>query len=374
MDVQIIAAIITAAATIFAVFISHWLVVSRKVAPPDPIEEPTGAPKETTAESIDRDFIVGVALSLALAVIFGLSHVLGKYIVTTSTENPLLVITGRNVISGLFILIFAHVIRHLKQEQVIKYTYTKDSAFMVLGRSASSIFYFLTFLYLTATATITLYKLNTIFTFILLMFLVTQALSRISVANILIGIVVGIAGSVVTIGGFGESLNGENQTSSVGVSFALLAGIFWSVYIVFSERYSANNPQYNSLSSRQSYVGRIYLFSSIPLILLLAVAPFTMPEQYSTMNISLEGLFGVVALGCISGVIGILYFEALKRISSLLVGVIISLEIFFTMVFENIFLGQNITWNLFVGALLVIVASISVGRESKKLKLRKSSA
>ena len=77
----------------------------------------------------------------------------------------------------------------------------------------------------------------------------------------------------------------------------------------------------------------------------------------------------VAVLGVLSGLVGILYFEALKRISSLLVAVIVSLEVVFTMIIEHIFLDMLVSWLLLAGAILVMVGAVFVGREAGKLKL-----
>ena len=370
MDSVIVAALITAAATILAALLHGYLGRRRprELSSESVQGLPQGPPAPSeTVHQIERDFVVGVLLTLLLAVIFGMNHVLGRHVISTSSVNPLLVAAGRNFASGLFILLFAIVLQHFESEPRRKIALSRDSALMVLGRTTSSLFYFLALVYLTATSTITLYKLNTIYTFIILLFLIKRVLPTISVANILIGMIVAISGSVVTIIGFNRSESVETNLS--GILFVILAGFFWSVYIVHAERYSSRHPEQATLCERQRYVGYIYLLSSLPLVLIVAFSPFFASGQYATYNISIADTGKIIALGCISGTIGILYFEALKRISSLLVGVIVSLEIFFTMIFERLFLEQEISWNLFLGAVLVIVGSVSVGRESTKLKL-----
>jgi len=242
---------------------------------------------------------------------------------------------------------------------------------MIIGRVFSGIFYFLTLMYLSATTTITLYKINTIFTFIILLFLLHTVISKLSFYNILIGIMISFIGVLLAVMGSESNLLKAIEANYIGVIFSLLAGIFWSIYIVFSERYSSKHPTYSSFGSRQKYVSYIYLISSLPLIFALFLPSEILPTDLSINNVdySFKDMVSITILGCVSGIIGILYFEALKRISSLLVGVLISLEIFFTMIFEKIFLDVDVTFQLFIGATLIILGAISVGRESKKLKL-----
>lgn len=377
MDSIIIASIITTIGTVTATIIVALISKRRegdgKSAQTDTriswYQASNQKPIRTEGPTLKDDkFLTGIILVLTCAIIFGGSHVLGKHIIT-STANPLLVIAGRNFISGVVIFLFSLVTKAFSEKKKTTIQFDRDSLLMILGRTLSGFFYLMTFLYLSATLTITLYKINPIYTFIFLLFLVKTAISKISVLNILIGVIVCIVGSIITINGANIQF-GTISTEWQGIIFVLLAGIFWSVFSVYSEKHKSSHVERTVLWERQLYLAKIYLFSTLPFFLILLIGVYTFPEsQFTNIFISLIDVLKIVLLGVFSGTIGILFFEALKRISSLLVSVIISLEIFFTMIFETIFLGQPSSWNMFFGAILIIVGAISVSRESNNLKI-----
>jgi drug/metabolite transporter (DMT)-like permease len=377
MDPTIIAAIITVIGTPIGTIIAYLILNKLKEGDGKPAQTYTKISRDlgsnrthilTEETTLNKQFLTGIILVLTCAIIFGGSHVLGKYIIG-STENPLLVITGRNFVSGVVIFLFSLVTKQFSEKKKTTIQFDRDSLLMIIGRTVSGFFYLMTFLYLSATLTITLYKINPIYTFIFLLFLVKTAISKISVFNILIGVIVCIVGSIITINGANIQF-GTFSTEWQGIIFVLLAGIFWSVYTVYSEKHSSSHLGQTVLWERQLYLAKIYFISTLPFFLILLIVVYTFPEsQFANIFISLIDVLTIVLLGFFSGIIGILYFEALKRISSLLVSVIISLEIFFTMIFETIFLGQPSSGIIFLGAILIIVGAISVGRESDKLKI-----
>jgi len=187
---------------------------------------------------------------------------------------------------------------------------------------------------------------------------------------VLIGIVVAISGSILSVYNFNSTPSLSVEAVTPGILFIVLAGFFWSVYMVSSERHKDSQISKACMWQRQRYVANIYLISSIPFVLLVLAISFLRPEITDVRTITIDEILLIMPLGLFSGVIGILYFEALKRISSLLISVIISLEIFFTMIFESLFIGHSLGWNVFLGGLLVAVGAISVGREAGKLKLK----
>jgi len=122
-DSTIVSALITVAGTIVAVVIGQKMNpnTQNKQSQNDPaqreLEKKTDKNISTLiqsnktdgkSEGIDKNFIVGVGLTLLCAVIFGISHVFGKYLVIETT-NPLFVASLRNIVSGIFIFIVAKI-------------------------------------------------------------------------------------------------------------------------------------------------------------------------------------------------------------------------------------------------------------------------
>ncbi len=371
MDPIVIAAIITAIATITAALIHRY----KREAYPQEKEPPIDDGAETqepdiSKESIvsDKQYYIGVLLIIICSILFGINHTLSRYIVN-GYSSPFIAVMIRNTVSGLVILSTANLVRSFDQINKPKpIKFTRDSWLMVLGRSASGLFYFLGLMYLSTVTAVTLYKLNPIFTFIILLFIMKTALPNISFLNIMIGIFVSICGSLVSIAIFDLDFASDGLELVWGTVFILCAAVFWSLYLVSAERDTYSSVKNIGFWRRQQYLGYIYLITAVPFIIYSTYLTIFTDSIDTLFNISKKAFALLVLIGLISGVIGILYFEALKRVSSLLGTVIISLEIFFAMIFALLFLGENVGWNVYVGAVLVIIGSVSIGRESDKLK------
>jgi len=372
MDPVIIAAIITAVGVIIAAFIAKQKGESAHtksdVDVPQKELPPISISSSGNDTHISKEFAVGVLLVLICSTLFGGSHVLGKYVITAKSD-PILVVTIRNIIAGLVILIFSTFLRCISQEKDSNIKYTKDSLYMIIGKTLSGVFYFAAFLYLSATSTVTLYKLNPIYTFIILLFLIKKPLTMSSFTNVIIGIVIAISGSILSVHGLDDTFSLRGDAVAPGILYIVLASFFWSVFMVSSEKHKDSHVKNACLWQRQKYVANIYLISSIPFVLLLLAFTFLRPDITDIRTVTIDEILLIMPLGLFSGVIGILYFEALKRISPLLISVIISLEIFFTMIFESLFIGTDLGWYVFIGGLLVAVGAISVGRESRNLSV-----
>ncbi|MCP4353471.1 MAG: DMT family transporter [Desulfobacterales bacterium] len=369
MNSTIVAAIITTIGTIAAAFIARKKNLGKENEDNQAISDPDIPDRDKPDTHADKEFVIGILLVLICSVLFGISHVFGRYLIK-SHLNPLVIVTVRNIVSGILIFFLSLILRKFSTSSNYSVSFTKDSFFMMLGRTVSGLFYFISFMYLSATLSITLYKLNPIYTFIILLFLIKTRLSNYSFVKILIGVIIAVIGSILLIVKFGTEST-PMEYILPGIISIILAGIFWSVFIVFSEKHKSSHIKKTELWERQRYVSYIYLLSSIPFIILVLLGSEMYPSLIDLSKISYSDITETAFLGIISGLVGILYFEALKRISSLLVNVIISLEIFFTMIFEWLYLGQDMTWNIYFGAILVIIGAISVGRESDNLKLTK---
>jgi len=375
-DPNIISGIIIAMGTIIATFINLLSKRKRKkkelikegIKEEIIVDEKAKKSEEEILGKIDVRKLVGIVLTIACAILFAVSHVLSKFVVDTEI-NPMVILVGRNIISGLTILIFVLIIKSFYQKSKLRVHLNRDSLYMILGRGFSGIFYLASLIYLSATSMIIIYKLNAIFTFILLLFLIKNKLKFESITNILFGIIVCIIGTFI-IAQNNAVISYEYDTEGMtGILLGIGAAFLWSVYIVYAEKHEKTSICNTNIVERQFFLGIIYLISTLPVVLLVVLSVFFDAGVFSSYTVEWKEIGIIAFIGIISGIIGILYFEAIKRISALLVTVIISLEIFFTMIFENIFLENIVTLNIVLGAILVIIGAISVGRESKKMKL-----
>ena len=311
-------------------------------------------------------FTVGVMLTLACASLWGASHVIGKHVIS-SEADPLFVVAGRNAVSGIVIL-FISLVLAFRSEDSYKIEFTRSSIVMIAGRSVSGLFYFMSFAFLSATQAITLYKLNPLYTLAILLLVFPRSLTGLSVLRVGIGVVLAITGSILAALSSQQSVTQFNDVPAVGIVYMVIAGVFWSAFVVSSESHTSSRIEGTRFWHRQRYVAYVYLLSSLPFAGWLVVKLLLVPELMNELRIDLEAVTQVCVLGGISGVIGTLYFEAIKRISSLLVSVIVSLEVFVTLMLEAIFLNHPITSLAILGAVTVITGAIVVSFETKRVR------
>ena len=331
-----------------------------------------GAKEHVRGSVVSNRLVVGVALVLCCAVLWGCSHVLAKHIMTQSID-PFLAIFLRNFIAAITVSIFVVLMRPFSRAKQIHIALSSTSLFMIGGRALAGIFYFVALQYISATEAIALYKFNAISAFVITIFLLSYKVPKLTTEVVVIGIVVTICGVLITTIGGRTIDQAFSSNSYIGYVYIILAAICWSIFTVFSEKDEGSGLSKTDLVTRQSYLSKILLYSSLP-----ALAIFLISSNYSSQNLAgtlledHDSQLSIIVLGILTGVIGIMYFEALKRISPILVTVVVSFEIIMTGVLEAIFIDLNITWHLVVGAMLIILGSILVARESEALRLSKN--
>lgn len=369
MDTTIIAALITGISIILAAIIQ----AKKAKHPAEKTKEV--AEKKGQKEALPSDGVVsiaffrGVILALFLSVLFGFSHIIGKHIVDDKSIDPVWVVTGRNIVSGVVVLLFAIFVRARSLQPGFGFLFNMDSFFMIIGRSFSALFYFMAFAYLTASETITLYKTNPLFIFLIILLIIKNPLPRISFLNISMGVILVVAGSLALVSKDGISREIISSQQMQGALFSVLAGLFWAVFMVSSHRYNSLAGAALDYWGRQRNLAYIYLLSSIPLIIICFSVDTGALFNKQPQEISLEFLINIVILGAISGVIGIIYFEINNLISPILSTSIISLEIFFTILLENVFLGAPFSGAVFMSGILIVIGSVSIAREHQKIRL-----
>jgi drug/metabolite transporter (DMT)-like permease len=305
---------------------------------------------------------VGIWLMATCAVLLGISHALGRKILLESVE-PLVAVAIRNAISAAVVLIIATVARWVTGAPRRYLTYDRWTWLAVAGRSLSGIFYFYGLSALTATAGILLYRLNPVYTLILALVLVPAVVRRqLSLGALVLGTVLSVAGAVMGAGAH-RPMDAEGSGAGAGILFMLLAGPCFSLFLVSWEKHRASAIEQSDFSARQGYQAQIELWALIPL--LLGAVSISLLKGWTVTSAGQWLELGV--LGTITGCIGILYFEAVKRIGALLASVIVGLEVHVTILFERLWLGEPVTIWALVGGVLVLAGVALVARENQVL-------
>lgn len=159
----------------------------------------------------------------------------------------------------------------------------------------------------------------------------------------LVWVALAAAGIVALTRGDAHALNG------LGVALALMAGVFWGVYIVLNARLGRVFPGGSGLALAMC-------------VATLAAAPLGIAEGGAHLLDS-ESLLAGAAVGLLSSAIPYsLEVEALRRIATSVFGVLMSLEPAIAALAGFLILGQGLTARQLAGIALVVAASIGASR------------
>jgi drug/metabolite transporter (DMT)-like permease len=305
-----------------------------------------------------------VILMGVCAVLLGVSHALTRKVLVESVD-PLVAVAMRNLISAAMVLAIAGTARRLGGQPRRYLAYDRWTWLAVLGKASSGIFYFCAMSGLSATAGILLYRLNPLYTLILAFVLVPVGIRRqLSLGGLAAGTLLSVAGA--TLGArdlHGPGTGGGWATVNTGVFFMLLAGPCFSLFLVSSEKHRASAVGEADFAARQGYLAQIELWAILPV--LLGAAAATWYHGWTITTWTQAGELGV--LGAIAGGIGVLYFEAVKRIGALLASVIVGLEVHVTILCEWFWLGKPVSVPAVCGGLMVLAGVALVARENQRL-------
>jgi drug/metabolite transporter (DMT)-like permease len=278
--------------------------------------------------------------------------------------EPLVAVAFRNVISATMILGIAAVSRRMSGSARRDLTFDRWTWIAVIGKSLSGILYFYGLSGLTAATGILLYRLNAVYTLIFALLLVPAAVRRnVPLGKLLLGTVLSVAGAAmgaVVQSGAGVAGGHSFQT---GLAFMLLAGPFFAMFLISWEMHRASGIEQSDFSSRQGYLARIEWLALIPVLAGAVGVSLVHGWTVASGGQWLE----LAGLGAISGGIGVLYFEAVKRIGALLASLIVGLEVHVTILVEHWWLGEPVRLLALAGGGLVLAGVALVARENQTL-------
>ena len=317
-----------------------------------------------------RDYLVGVVLVLLCSVLWGGMHVLTKTVIEQGV-SPTEIVAFRQFISGLVVAVFSiYLYRKSLYKNSWAFVYDKDTLVTFVSRGLAAVFYVYALMYLTATTTIVFYKLSCVFSLLFALYFINKKPKVISLGIAIVGVM------LVTLGAITAAYSispGEEELNApiYAYSFALLAPLLWAAFAAYSEKHEDTSLKTSDLHVRSAYLSQVLILSAfIPLLVHVIVG------QETTLSIILldQGsskylVANVAVIGFISGVVAILYFEAVKRISGVLVSAILAAEIVATLLFEVLVYNMSIDLMVILSIAGVIIGIYLVSKESGKLRL-----
>ncbi len=313
-------------------------------------------------EAGPRRRLLGIGAIAACALLLGLSHVLSRKLVLEAVD-PFLAVGLRNLIAGSLIFLLAGLARHFSPLEHRSLRFDRWTWLAIFGRSISGICYFAGLLSITATAGIMLYRLNPIYTLALAYWLTPTAHRReVAILPLAVGTLLAIGGAMLGAITPGGDI-GAGTTAWHGVVLMLIAAPFWSLFLISWEKHRASRVDDTDFASRQRYVAQIDLMAAVPMIAIGIVIAWTQSGD----GLRPEHWRQLILLSGITALIGILYFESVKRIGALLASIIVGAEVYFTILFEAWILGQPGSSLSMLGATILIAGAILVARQNRAL-------
>jgi inner membrane transporter RhtA len=159
---------------------------------------------------------------------------------------------------------------------------------------------------------------------------------------------------VLAVGGIIALTQGDaSGLDTLGVAFALFAGVLWGVYIVLNARLGQAFESATGLT--------IAMCVSTVVALPLGVA------QAGTQLIAVRELLLGSVVGLLSSAIPYSFeLEALRRIKPAVFGVLMSLEPAIAALIGFVFLSQGLSGRAVVGIAMVVIASIGASRRARE--------
>ena len=224
---------------------------------------------------------------------------------------------------------------------------------VVLAKVGDTLGFIHAVVYISATQTTILSKLNAVWTFLILFLFYRREVGFWS----LVGSVVTFAGVYVIVGGAQVEVT-FTPGVLLGFGLAIFCGLSMAVFsVALGKDPAAAVPvsMAQQLRFTSSLLGMVLLF-------LLPFALMLLPDRWPSADQLFWLWFG--GAFCL-GLVYYCYNGALQRISSLLVVVIAALTIPFTLLLERAFFEVEVTHSLVAGALLIVGGMIAVSKEGR---------
>ena len=237
----------------------------------------------------------------------------------------------------------ATIIGGAKRKSTIPNFSRTDLLFIVGGNAANAVAFIYALQFISSSQLIILNKTNPLFLALLLYF---AGQERISLAG-LAAIVSTVCGIYVLVGGPTFEISVADG-GLLGSTLALLAGVAFAVF-TFGLYRNIEHQKEAAIADRLWYMGWVLLWS----YLLLATAGLLIGTK---LPADAESWFWIGINGIRIAVVYLIYQQAIRLTDPILVSVVVSLEVLFTILLEQHWLSTPITMNVVLGAVLILGA------------------
>ncbi len=286
---------------------------------------------------------VGVLLALISAISFAS---LGVFVKLLYAEGftPLSALTWRFLLAGLILWIFYFAIRGKNFD---KKKFKSVFLLGVLGFSTQAGLFFCTVRYLDVSLAALLLYLYPAFVVVFGRIFYGKKVTR----NQIIAIATSFVGGVLALRP--GTASGNTSVSAVGVAFGIGCALWYSNYLLVSERVLKNVDAFFATSSLS--FGAALVFTTLT----VARGEFFVPHSFREWE-----LVGGVAI--VATVLPILtLFASIRRIGAARASLVSSFEIVPTVAAGAIVLGERLHWVQWLGALFIVMSVVLIQMESK---------
>ncbi|MEM8646894.1 MAG: DMT family transporter [Pseudomonadota bacterium] len=162
----------------------------------------------------------------------------------------------------------------------------------------------------------------------------------------LVATVIAVAGVVLTV----QHDMVLNTGGVRGDVLEILAGVTWAVFIIGSAKALSTT---NSTLERISFLFRVFVVAAVVL------TPFAFLEGEAIATVTMRDGVLLLLLGIFpTAVAYFLWYEAAARVSTVTSALLFTLSIIFTFINAALFLGEDITLGMSVGAALIVAGVI----------------
>ncbi len=283
---------------------------------------------------------------LILGALWGASFLFMR--IASPVLGPLVLIDVRVMIAGLFLLIYALLIRRLPNLKA------KWKEYLLLGAFNAAIPFTLiatSTLHLTASIAAILNATTPVFTAIVARIWLKETLTL----RKLIGIPIGMVGVVILVGWSSVSLT---FTVIISICFSLLAALFYGIGGVYTKRVFVGEPPLTLATGQQLGAG----------LLLIPFSVTNLPHQPVTFTVAIA----VISLAIFSTSIGyLLYFYLIHHVGPTKTLSVTFLVPLFGVIFGVLFLHEHISVGTIIGLITIFGSTMFMNDVKLKKTVKK---
>lgn len=292
----------------------------------------------------------GYMYAIVSAILFGTAGIFVKLAQNTGLDSISL-LTTQYVIAVVLMFGVAFV-KDSKKLYVSKKQIFNMAVLGVIGNTLMTVFYYIAFEYLPVAMVTMLLFTYPIMVFVYSLFVEKQKIDTRKIAAIIFAFL----GCILTL----NILSGGMEYSVKGITFGVLAAIFYAFMNLYSEK-KLENVDALSINAYST------LFSLITLMI------YRWPGFLFKGQIKLEGLAYIITLAVFCEIVPLtLLYAAIKHIGSLKVSIISNLELPTAIIVSFVILKESVSIMQIIGAVLIFYA-VHLTRIEERIEIKKAS-